>query len=102
VLALETAHGTIPLDARVNPIGREQLGGSKHVSKLHAVFWRVGPELLVEIVGSSGTWRYRDGGWTPLPARVPVPISPGDRLRIGDVDVRVVVLRSAASRSTGS
>jgi hypothetical protein len=72
------------------------------VSKLHAVFWRVGPELLVEIVGSSGTWRYRDGGWTPLPARVPVPISPGDRLRIGDVDVRVVVLRSAASRSTGS
>ncbi|HEY5625560.1 MAG TPA: protein kinase [Dehalococcoidia bacterium] len=102
VLALETAHGTIPLDARVNPIGREQLGGSKHVSKLHAVFWRVGPELLVEIVGSSGTWRYRDGGWTPLPARVPVPISPGDRLRIGDVDVRVVVLRSATSRSTGS
>jgi hypothetical protein len=102
VLGLETAHGIIPLDARVNAIGRQQLGGSKHVSKLHVVFRRVGPELLVEVIGSSGTWRYRDDGWAPLPARVPVPIAPGDRLRIGDADVRVVVLKSATSRSTGS
>ena len=29
----------------------------------------------VEVVGSSGTWRYQDGGWVALPVRVPVPIT---------------------------
>ena len=102
VLGLDTGSGIISLNARVNPIGREQLGGSKHISRLHVVVRRIGPEYLLEVVSSSGTWRYRDGEWVRLPVRVPVPIAPGDKLRIGDMNVRVVVVQdndSGTSRS---
>jgi len=100
VLGLETRNGIISLDARVNPIGREQLGGSKHISQLHVVIQRIGPEYLLEVISSSGTWRHRDGEWVRLPVRVPVPIASGDKLRIGDMNVRVVVAQDSDSKTS--
>ncbi|MBT8213432.1 MAG: protein kinase, partial [Acidimicrobiia bacterium] len=92
VLGLEAGNEIISLDATVNPIGRDKLGGSKHISKLHVVCRRVGPEYFIEVISSSGTWRHRDGGWVRLPERVPVPIAAGDLLRIGDMNVRIVLV----------
>jgi hypothetical protein len=100
VLGLEFRGGLVILANRVNTIGREQLGGSDRISRLHVVIRRIGPEYLLENVSSAGTWRHRNGAWVPVPVRVPVPITAGDKLRIGDADVRVVVAQGKESLST--
>lgn len=93
VLGLEVGGRVIPFQGTSQCVGRSDLAGSKCVSKRHLVIRRVGPELLVEDISSSGTWRRKNGTWTRLPARVPIPIGPGDSLRIGDTKARVVVVK---------
>jgi hypothetical protein len=71
------------------PVGRAQLGGSPKVSGTHAVFRKIGPDLLVESCGRNGTWRMNGHGWVRLPDRTSILLSAGDRLRLGDVEVGV-------------
>jgi len=68
-------------------VGRALLGGSMKVSGAHAVFRKIGPDLLVESCGRNGTWRKAASSWVRLPDRVPVLLSADDQLRLGDVEV---------------
>ena len=79
----------IPIDEASVRVGRAHLGGSPKVSGTHAVFRKIGPDLLVESFGRNGTWRMNGHGWVRLPDRTPILLSPGDRLRLGDVEVSV-------------
>lgn len=79
----------IPIDEASVRVGRALLGGSLKVSGTHAVFRKIGPDLLVESFGRNGTWRMNGHGWVRLPDRTPILLSPGDRLRLGDIEVAV-------------
>jgi hypothetical protein len=77
----------IPIDEASVRVGRAHLGGSPKVSGTHAVFRKIGPDLLVESFGRNGTWRMNGRGWVRLPDRTPVILSAGDHLRLGDSEV---------------
>lgn len=79
----------IPIDEASISVGRTQLGGSRKVSDTHAAFRKIGPDLLVESFGQNGTWRRTRHEWVRLPDRSPVILFVGDRLLLGDVEVRV-------------
>jgi len=79
----------IPIGEAAVPVGRAHLGGSTKVSVTHAVFRKIGPDLLVDSCGLNGTSRRNGHGWVRLPDRTPILLSPGDRLRLGDVEVVV-------------
>ncbi len=81
----------IPVGAAAVPVGRSLLGGSTKVSGTHAVFRKIGPELFVESLGRNGTARSSGAGWVRLPDRTLILLFPGDRLRLGDVEVAVAV-----------
>jgi serine/threonine protein kinase len=71
-------------------VGRAELGGSMKVSVRHAMFHRIGPETWIESVGTNGSYRWTRTGWCKLPDRKPVLLQNGDRLRLADVEVRLV------------
>lgn len=79
----------IPIRQAAVHIGRALLGGSPKVSSSHAVFRKIGPDLLVESFGRNGTWRMNGHGWVRLPDRSPIVLAAGDRLRLGDVPIEV-------------
>jgi DNA-binding helix-hairpin-helix protein with protein kinase domain len=76
------AHGTMV-------VGRAELGGSMKVSQRHAVFHRIGPETWLESHGRNGTYRWNGSGWSRLPDKKPLLVQSADRLRFGDVEVRL-------------
>lgn len=78
-----------PLTSASTVVGRNELGGSQKVSRRHAVFRRVGPETWVESTGSNGTCRWNGTQWKRLPDRKWILLQPGDRLRLGDVEVQL-------------
>jgi serine/threonine protein kinase len=80
----------IPITEAAVHVGRALLGGSQKVSGSHAVFRKIGPDLIVESFGRNGTWRLNGHGWVRLPDRSPILLSAGDRLRLGDVTVSVI------------
>ena len=74
-------------------ITREMLGGSRHVSKLHAIIRREGPEYRIEDRSANGTYRLAPSSWIRLQqntkSKMLPLISVGDRLRFGDVECTV-------------
>jgi DNA-binding helix-hairpin-helix protein with protein kinase domain len=82
---------TIQIGEAAVPVGRALLGGSMKVSGTHAVFRKIGPDLLVDSCGRNGTWRGNGRGWVRLPERVPILLSVGDQLRLGDVEILVAI-----------
>ena len=71
-------------------IGREDLP-SPRVSCQHAMLSQLGPEAFVTDLNSrNGTYRRLPRGWVRLPSRRRCPIRPGERIRFGDVTVRVI------------
>lgn len=90
VPVLECPAGRVPLVAAAVVVGRQELGGSHHVSRRHAIFRRVGPELFLEDISSTGVFRRNpDGAWSPLSPREELLVKSGDVLRLGDVEVRI-------------
>lgn len=81
----------IPVGGAAVPVGRALLGGSNKVSGTHAIFRKIGPELFVESLGRNGTFRSSGSAWVRLPDRMPILLFPGDRLRLGDVEVVVAI-----------
>ncbi|MRR11394.1 FHA domain-containing protein, partial [bacterium] len=87
---LRLRDGRVILIAQASvPVGRAQLDGSLKVSGTHAIFRKIGPDLLVESFGRNGTWRMNGHGWVRLPDRTPIILSGGDRLRLGDSEVGI-------------
>jgi serine/threonine protein kinase len=87
---LETPAGAIRVASGAVLVGRDALGGSGCVSRHHAVLRKIGPELWLEDISSSGTYRrLPDGSWTRLPSRTLVLLKADDLLRFGDVRVSV-------------
>ena len=87
-LVLPSGH-SIQIDAGYMPIGRNELNGAMMVSAIHAVFRRIGPEVIVESLGQNGTYRKTDKAWVRLPPAKPVTLYPGDVLRLADIEVRI-------------
>ena len=79
----------IPITEAAVKVGRTLLGGSMKISGNHAVFRKIGPDLLLESFGRNGTWRRNGQGWIRLPDRSPILLATGDRLRLGDAEVSV-------------
>ncbi len=80
----------IPLVNGATVVGRAELGNSMKVSVRHAIFRRNGPDTWIESIGSNGTYRWNDAGWSRLPDKEPRLVQSGDRLRLGDVEFHLV------------
>jgi hypothetical protein len=93
VLGLEIAGRTFPFTGSSQCLGRLEAGGSNSVSHRHLVVRRAGHEYFIEDISSSGTWRRRNGSWMRLPPRTPVPVGPGEELKLGDTKGRVVKVK---------
>lgn len=96
LLGLAVQHGrVIPFERGVTEIGRNKVMGLPQVSTTHAVVRRRGPEFWLESRGRNGTFRFAQdaGNWIRLPDGREVLLRPGDRLRIGPAEVRVVVVQ---------
>jgi len=72
------------------PVGREDLGGSKTISRRHVYFRKLGPDVYIQSVGKISTFRKNGKGWQPLDDYKLVPIEHEQCLRIGDVELRLV------------
>jgi serine/threonine protein kinase len=79
----------IRFDGPATLLGRAELRDSRHVSKRHALVRRVGPEYLFVDLSSSGSWKRTGDGLERLARGRDVLIQAGDRLRLGDVEVRI-------------
>lgn len=88
-IKIKTSGRMLPLEAAATVIGRSDLRGSEKVSARHAVFRRLGPDLLVESHGSNGTYRWDGSNWVRLPEKNPVLLQIGDRLRLADAEVQI-------------
>ncbi|MDO9016917.1 MAG: hypothetical protein Q8S73_20370 [Deltaproteobacteria bacterium] len=91
-LALETADGRRLDLGIVRTLGRDDLGGSRHVSARQATIRRHGPDYRISAMGINPTCRrnHATGAWIELPSDEAVLIHPGDVLRLADVEIRVV------------
>lgn len=91
-LGLELDSGkVIPLKDASLVIGRAELGGSPKVSQRHAIFRRIGPDTFFESIGRNGSWRGCPARWQPVENHVPLRIDAGDRIRLADVILQVIV-----------
>ena len=89
---LRTESGlSIRVDSASVSVGRNELGGSPHVSLQHAMLRKTGPDLWIESLGRNGTKRWDGSAWTRLPDRTRVLLQEGDWLRLGDVAARVML-----------
>jgi hypothetical protein len=75
---------TLPISGGGLRLGRDDLGGSRTVSRVHAVFERFGGEFRVVNYGANGLYRSLAGSWERLPDRAPFVLQPGDVLRFAD------------------
>jgi serine/threonine protein kinase len=90
ILSLVLANGRrFPVDSGCMQMGRNEMGGSKAVSSLHAILRKIGPAVTVENHGRNGTYLKTINGWARIEDRKPIFISAGDVLRFADVEVRV-------------
>jgi len=71
-------------------LGRAELGGASNISRRHAYFRKLGPDIYVESVGKAGTYLLNGHGWERLGDYVPAPLEGGQSLRIGNVEVQLV------------
>ena len=79
----------IRLVRSITYIGRIELDGRPTVSSKHAIFRRIGSELLMESYGRNGSYRKTALGWTRIPNGSPVRILKNERLKFADVEVEV-------------
>ena len=71
-------------------IGRDTLSSSR-VSLRHAVITQMGPETFITDLGSkNGTFRRGSNKWIRLPGHKQCLIRPGDKIRLGDVELQII------------
>lgn len=96
LLKLRGSFGAIPLNQSSVVIGRDELGGSKQVSKRHAVIRHIGPEYRIEDCSSNGVFRETPKGWLALPKAPEIERQPvlmaGDKIRFADVECTVELI----------
>ena len=88
VLRTKAGH-IVPVRSAAVSVGRNELGGSPHISLRHATLRKIGPDLWIETVGRNGTKRWNGSDWTRLPKQSNVLLQDGDWLKFGDVAVLV-------------
>jgi hypothetical protein len=70
-------------------IGRQDLAAGNTVSRRHAMFYRRGPEIVIEPVGANPTYRLGEAGWEKLANGKPHALAAGMRLRLADREATV-------------
>lgn len=68
-------------------VGRADLGGSKVISRRHAYFRKLGPDVYVQNAGKLPMFRLNGHGLERLDDHVLTPIEHGQRLRVADVEL---------------
>jgi hypothetical protein len=89
-IVVDATGQVISLDRATTVVGRNDLGGSPHVSHRHLICRRIGPEFWIESLGRNGTYRWSGSSWVRLPDNKGIIIQNNDRLRIANTEVRVL------------
>ncbi|MBI4872082.1 MAG: protein kinase [Candidatus Riflebacteria bacterium] len=89
LLGLSLPGRTILLNDGTTVVGREHFGGLPGISRRHVVLSREGPEVWMEDISTSGTYRWNDSKWVCLEHGKKALLQAGDTLAIGGMVVRV-------------
>ena len=71
-------------------VGRSHFGDDKSVSRTHVHFRKLGPDVFAHVVGKSGMFRKNGRGWEALGSHKLVPVDPGQLLRIGNHEFKLI------------
>ena len=79
----------IVVDSPEVVVGRDDVGGSKSISRRHLYFRKLGTDIYVQNEGKGDTFRLSGNAREPLSQHALVPVEHGQVLRVGDAELRL-------------
>ncbi|RKX21208.1 MAG: hypothetical protein DRP35_04805 [Candidatus Zixiibacteriota bacterium] len=91
-LLINKNQNIIPFDRSALIIGRDQIGCSDKISKIHICCERIGPHIWINPIGLNGTFRWSGTNWIKLQNKKTILLKKNDKLRIADIEVNVITI----------
>ena len=71
-------------------IGRSDFNGDKTISRTHAYFRKLGPDVFIHVVGKLGMSLKNGKGWEQIDSHKLVRVEPGLLLRLGSYEFKLI------------